>query len=483
MKLSILIFLSITISIVAGEIIITHENVVQLADEFYGKYRLESSKKEIEKLIYKEKIREYLPKVGVSYFGLKNKNENQSDNRFDEYRLTLQQLLYDGGDNFRQKDLLMLSAKMEDEDRKLRAKRYKLQAFRNYLFCITNRYKKYLNLKIKERSEFNYKIVIKENSLNLKRKIDALEYAIRLEEANSNLSKTLLLIEESDSELLKLLGIEESTPIFSENILSDFIILPPPEENSEIVDNPEINRAKITLDKSKTELEIAQNHWKPKLFAGGYYGKNSTDALDTRHTNYGLDFSVVLPLGSSTAQSSGRYGIQEDGNGIQRIPGFGPQYVGQGENSYNSGNFQLFDNMSYSRKILEGEVKTLDAKKNLHEVLLKAEAEKIKNSNRVKISFKTYKNNILKSLYRIEQLRHSSLLFKSGLISRLEYSNSEFEVFKSLIELSESITDYLLNSFEYSILFTGTDINQYFYYRKQGAHLEIKKFLEDIGYE
>ena len=35
----------------------------------------------------------------------------------------------------------------------------------------------------------NEEMDLKENSLNLKRKIDALEYAIRLEEANSNLSK------------------------------------------------------------------------------------------------------------------------------------------------------------------------------------------------------------------------------------------------------------------------------------------------------
>ena len=59
----------------------------------------EAEVRELEKLISREKFREYLPKIGVSYFGLKNKNENQSDSRYDEYRLHFQQLLYDGGEN------------------------------------------------------------------------------------------------------------------------------------------------------------------------------------------------------------------------------------------------------------------------------------------------------------------------------------------------------------------------------------------------
>jgi hypothetical protein len=187
----------------------------------------------------------------------------------------------------------------------------------------------------------------------------------------------------------------------------------------------------------------------------------------------------VLPLGSSSLQSNGRYGIQEDGTGIQRTPGFGPQYVGSGDNSYNSSNLQLFDNLAHSRKIMEGEIRSNDAKRNLQEIALKAESERIKIRNKLISNYENYKNNYLRVILKIEYYRQVNFSIKLGFQSRLDVYNAEWEVYKSLIELGESIAEYIVCVYEFNS-FNGIDnLDQYFLYSKGKAHLELKKILED----
>ena len=120
------------LSLYAVEESLTYKNVSQYVLENYVSGMPETEVKEIEKLLFRERIREYLPKFGVSYFGFKNKNENQVDSGFDEYRLTIQQLLYDGGDTSRQKDIILLATRLEGEDRKQKINRILLDSKRLY---------------------------------------------------------------------------------------------------------------------------------------------------------------------------------------------------------------------------------------------------------------------------------------------------------------------------------------------------------------
>jgi hypothetical protein len=471
----------LTLSLYAVDESLTHKNISQYVLENYASGMPDSEVKEIEKLLFREKIREYLPKVGISYFGFKNKNENQVDSGFDEYRLTIQQLLYDGGDTSRQKDIVLLATKLEGEDRKQKINRMLLDSKRLYFKCLTNNFKFQLSNKNKEKALKYYRATSKEVQLGLKRNVDRLESELKLTEAEAQLNRAKLVLGECSTEISRLVGKESIRLLFVENILSDFQVFSPAQslQIETEFESPETKKARLILEKSKVELEVAENHWKPKLFAGGYYGKNSLDSMRSRHPSYGVDFTFVLPLGSSSLQSTGRYGIQEDGNGIQRIPGFGPQYVGTGENSFNSTGVQLFDNLSHSRKILDGEIKTKDARRNLQELLHKNESERNKTTSKVLILYDTYKSNYLKLLLKIELLRQSYISIKMGMISLNEHYNLEFEVYKLLIEFSEVISEYIISIYEYASLSDLEDLELFFKYSKETAHLEIKNFLEE----
>ncbi|MDX1957252.1 MAG: TolC family protein, partial [Leptospiraceae bacterium] len=73
-------------------------------------------RKEVFKLVVAERWRNYLPRLGVSYFGLKNLNQNQSDSQYNDIRLQLNQLLYDGGENLLEIEIAKLQEVLNGED-------------------------------------------------------------------------------------------------------------------------------------------------------------------------------------------------------------------------------------------------------------------------------------------------------------------------------------------------------------------------------
>ena len=66
-----------------------------------------------------------------------------------------------------------------------------------------------------------------------------------------------------------------------------------------------------------------------------------------------------------------------------------------------------------------------------------------------------------------------------GMISLNEHYNLEFEVYKLLIEFSEVISEYIISIYEYASLSDIEDLELFFKYSKETAHLEIKNFLEE----
>ena len=76
-------------------------------------------RREVFKMIATEKWRNYLPRVGISYFGLKNANVNQPDSQYNDIRVQLNQLLYDGGENALEIESAKLQEMLNGEDWKI----------------------------------------------------------------------------------------------------------------------------------------------------------------------------------------------------------------------------------------------------------------------------------------------------------------------------------------------------------------------------
>ncbi|WP_167837050.1 TolC family protein [Leptospira ryugenii] len=351
-------------------------------------------RREVFKMIATEKWRNYLPRVGISYFGLKNANVNQPDSQYNDIRVQLNQLLYDGGENALEIESAKLQEMLNGEDWKIAKERLLLDVRKAYLRLLASEVKFFVAEKSYLRTLKQLNDAKAERREGFLTELQELEISNKLHELELNLIKAKSQHSQNEIELKKQMNLPLEVPIrLKDSLIRDYVLLPPnlsgDEESLALDQKPEVKKSKLAIENLKTRKEITENYWKPKLFVGGYYGQNINGALPVKNDVYGFSFTVQTQLGSSTNQTSTNYGIQTDGTGIQRIPGFGPQFVGRGENAFNSNTLNLFEDLSYSRKIYEGKIALSDAVRSNQLLEVTVQAEAFKAKEKLKESWKT----------------------------------------------------------------------------------------------
>ncbi len=412
-------------------------------------------RREVFKMIATEKWRNYLPRVGISYFGLKNANVNQPDSQYNDIRLQLNQLLYDGGENALEIESAKLQELLNQEDWKIAREKLILDVRKAYIRLLSSEVKSFAAEKSYLRTLKQLNDAKAERREGFLTELQELEISNKLHELELNLIKAKSQHSQNHIELKKQMNLPLEVPIrLKDSLIRDYVFFPPNfisnEEYLALSQKPEIKKSRIAIENLKTRKEITENYWKPKLSVGGYYGENVNGALPVKNEVYGFNFSVTTQLGSSTNQTSANYGMQTDGTGIQRIPGFGPQFVGRGENAFNSNTLNLFDDLSYSRKIYEGKIGLSDAVRSnkLLEITVQAEAYKAKE--KFKESWHTLSLMNTKFLLSLQTWKAVQAKFTNGFLKESELLSAEFELIKTIDELTTSLSGYLESGMEYS---------------------------------
>ncbi len=202
--------------------------------------------------------------------------------------------------------------------------------------------------------------------------------------------------------------------------------------------------------------------------------------LPVKNDVYGFSFSVQTQLGSTTNQTSTNYGVQTDGTGIQRIPGFGPQFVGRGENAFNSSTFNLFDDLSYTRKIYEGKIGLSDAIRSskLLEITVQAEAFKAREKYRENWHALSISNSKFYLNYELWKTIQSK--FARGFAKESELISAEFEMNRAVDEMAGALSGYLESGMEYSFA-TGYPLSEmhFFEIKRDGGNSVLRELLKN----
>ncbi|MDF3821461.1 TolC family protein [Leptospira sp. 96542] len=411
-----------------------------------------SDRRGIFKMVSAEKWRNYLPRVGISYFGLNNTNVNQPDSQYNDVRLQLNQLVYDGGENFLEIESAKLQDLLNNQDWNITKNKITFEAQKSYLKLIANSFKYSMILKSFDRIR-QLKVdsdLGSEKGFNTE--LDRMEAESKIRELELSALKSLSSIKLAEIELKRQLNLPIETSIVTkDSLLEDFIIFEPIELGNIsdfLLNKPELKKSKLAIENIRTRQEILDSYWKPKVVLGGYYGQNINGALPVKNEVYGFNIGLQTQLGSSTNQTSLNSGIQTDGTGIQRIPGFGPQFVGRGENAYNSTNFNLFDDLSYSRKIYEGQIALSDAIRNKRALEINLEAEIYKTLEKVKENWQIIRLSNAKFYQSAEAWKSAVMKYDRGFIKISEYLAFESELLRSLDDLSQGYIAYLEASYE-----------------------------------
>ncbi|TGK18148.1 channel protein TolC [Leptospira fluminis] len=411
------------------------------------------SKKDITKLVITEKWREFLPKVGVQYMGLRNVNVGSLDNLYNDVRLTVQQLVFDGGETSLQVEIARLNEALNEQDFKINAAKIKLDIQKAYLKCLSAKGKVFLGKKAVEKMEESLRKAKVEYSQGLISRIQFTETSNRIRQAQYTYLKYKNEYNQSLLDLKQALSLDFHVELdLEENLFTDFVLNSPDFDVEEAVirainTREDLKKSQLIVKRLKNEKKIADNYWIPKVYLGGYAGKNGND-FPLKHDIYGVNFNLVLPLGSNVVQSNGNLGVQKDGTGIQTYPGFGNQTVGPGINGYESSKIQFFDNLSYSRKIMEGEVQLTEALMNNKNLENQVGLEVQKSIDRVTEAWEMMKISNSSVILNWETLKISNVKMGTGQFRKEEVLSSELEFLKSQQELTDSLAGYMIGCYE-----------------------------------
>ncbi|TGK92484.1 TolC family protein [Leptospira levettii] len=413
-------------------------------------------RKEVFRMLVKEKWRNYLPKVALSYFGLKNANVNQPDSQYNDIRLQLNQLLYDGGENSLEIESAKLQELLNQEDWKIVKDKTVLEVRRTALKYLSFELKHQLNLKYNEKMQFNIKAALEEKEKGYITDLQYLELQTKVREFDLSLVKSKSQMNIAHLDLIKTLNLPLDTQVrFKHSIIEDFEIFPPNNEllsEQYLFQKPEIKKSRLAIENLRTRAEIAENYWKPKVIFGSYYGQNVNAPLPVTNEVYGFNISLQAQLGSSTTQSTANYGVQSDGTGIQRIPGYGPQFVGRGENAFNSSTVNLFDDLSYSRKIYEGKIALSDAIRNKQLLEVTVRADIHKGYEKLDEAWEIIRVMNSKLALNKEIVKNVKNKFNKGFSKKLDVLNAEYDLLKSYEDLLVALMGYIDLSFEMAFI-------------------------------
>lgn len=411
-------------------------------------------KKDAFKMLVTEKWRNYLPRVGVSYFGLKNLNINQTDSAYNDVRITVQQLLYDGGDTSTEVEIARLQEISNAEDFKIAKEKLTFEIRKAYLETLLAGGKLYLIQKSYERILSQFSDIQAFKKTGFATDLQSIELNSKFREVELAETRARGQYRLSLFNLKQILNLDPSVPLaLEENPFSDFLLNPPDFDVDKlsfaaINNKEEIKKSRISVEILRKVKDKSDNYWQPKISVGAYAGQNVNSTLPVKNDVYGFNFTISTQLGSNTAKSNGNYGVQSDGSGIQRIPGYGTQSVGKGNNSFDSADLHLWDDLSYSRKILENQIQLeeLIGKHKSLENDLRSEVYKTHD----KLTENWYAIRIANSrvYLQYEALRVVMEKVSKGFLKKTDLINAELEFVKSEEDLADALISYAVQAFK-----------------------------------
>lgn len=458
------------------------EDCVWIGMERNVHLKLEKTKTELFPILLKEKWKQYLPKLGVHYFGIFSRNKEQIDQEYRDVRLQIQQMIYDGGETEREKQKIEIKQLIQAEEKKLiREKVFKsishfyLNANKRMFIDLIYqlRRERYLLEKEKRKTEVAAGIIAS-------KEVTVVPFGEAEFESKRIQAKSQHLL--ANLELKQSMFLDPAESFLLEPGLMERIqIHPPSTSRIELDENhPLRKKSRLQLELVSLEEQSLENDWKPKFLLGGYMGRNGNAGFPLQNEIYGISIGVQANLGGSSVSSSSQNGFQSEGNGIQRIPGYGPQPVGPGENSFQSGSFGLFDEIGREKK-------RFDAKLNQEQAHLEKEQTDLILKNNTKSTEIKLFDSYQKYILYLECTKSAIVMLKKKrwekglqLISELEYLKWEEEVFLPFEMAIESYFSYLGLAMEMA-LYLGEDpfSNRYYHVKQEKSKSEFLLILQD----
>jgi len=409
----------------------------------------------IRKLV-SERWRDYLPTVGLGFYRQKYIISGASDAISNEIRLNFEETIFDGG----MRRLNLESAKLDDilfsEEAKIESNKIEFEVQKNLLNALAAKLKTEISKQALSRWEEELKITRLQFQEGFSTESQLLSILSKIQESKLQILNSENSYKNSVRDLKFSLCMDpERSVSISGNLTKDFIYRKPSNDRKSLLEfalseRPEKVRANILRVKSEKEKEYTENLWIPRFSIGGYLGKMDED-FPLRQPTWGLNVKLSFPLGNSTNNTSANTGVRPNS-----LAGTGIRNDNSNFNSSGQSNMQFFDNLSYSRKLMESKLKVSDAKTQqrltedgIHTQILKSSDEIQTKWDAIrfqtgKFYVKYLNRELVKKRFHLGELKNIDLMSSENELAESEYglANSIAEYGIAILELKAFLPDH-----------------------------------------
>jgi outer membrane protein len=433
---------------VEKRLVIDLERAVEIAVTNYYVLKVIKNKDLAYRELITEKWREYLPKVGIGYIRQRFIISDGQDAISNEIRLNVEQVIFDGGRRGLELDIAKMERLLNKEDFVIVFNKLKLDVQEAFFRVLAASGKILLNQKSLQRGKDQLKFARLELKFGFTTNVQVMSVASRVQEVELALLKAKNEYLRAKNDLKLVMNVEYETDLVLEgSLFKDFYLYKPKLEMNQLIAQArsgrhEILKAKVAISKAKLEKDFADNAWIPRISIGGYRGRVDEN-FPVRRQNWGVNVNMTVPLGSSTSTTSASTG--ERPNNLQATAIRNDNY--NFTSSANS-NLQLFDNMSYNRKVAEAKVKLVEAvaQRNLLNQSIAIEVNKA--CDLAKENWDAIHIGNGQVYFRFESLKLMTTRYSVGEAKRSDILFAETELVTAQGKLVDSLASFVISSYE-----------------------------------
>lgn len=385
-----------------------------------------------------ERWRAYLPALGLSYVRTRSINDANEDTLSHKIRFNIEQVVYDGGQRSLDLDRAKLDFLLNRHDFLITYNELQLQVREAYLRSIAARGKILLNQKSLARAKIELRHTQLERKIGFATDAQVYTVAARVREIELALQQSRNSHTTSLHDLRQILNLDFRTDIhLTDSLFNDFYLAPPRADLGELVlrarnQRPEIKRALAAIHRQRKELQMVEREWIPRLSLNGYSGRNG-EQFPLREKEWGLGFSITMPLGSSKTKAGSNYSNMNNG---------------EKRSSSSSGDIDLLEDLSRGRRELESKSALATSVSDYQRLNNSLAIEIHRNYDQAHENWEAIRIGNGQVYFQYISLQIQKTRYKVGGVRRADIVEAERDLVRAQESLTDAVANYIISIYK-----------------------------------
>lgn len=388
--------------------------------------------------IITERWRQFLPSLDISYNRQREIVKGERDTTSHEVRLTIEQVIYDGGQRELDLDMARLNSILARKDFNVIYGTVRLDIVRAYVRVLAASGKIDLNRKSLERGRLQLKDARREFEVGFSTRLQVMQVASLAQEIELSLMQSINEHSNAVYQLKVILNLDHSVKLeLAGDILRDYRLVIPGVDVEDLIsrarqERPEVLRSRVNIFRLDKEKAVAEDYWIPQLSVGGFAGRRGEEFPLSEDT-WGVFFRFTFPIFSNSTESRSDLTSSTTENSVR---------------SDSSARVSVLDNLGYDRAILESRLalsEAVDQHKQLEQQIALEVQQAYTN---MREAWEEIRIGNGRFYFQYETARLLTMQFEVGQGKRSDIVFAESELVQAQEDLVDSLARFITSGLE-----------------------------------